>query len=88
MEIIFRVHAIQRMFESSVTAVDNVMCLPMAKPLKTTPMIHLILAVWYWVSWIGANRPLHVVVADHVEEYSMDCCYSIRTCPCSLGSEF
>ena len=40
-------------------------CLPMAKPLKTTPMIRypsrLVLG------WIG-NRPLHVVVADHVEE--------------------
>jgi hypothetical protein len=65
MEIIYRIHAIQRMFERSVSAEDMRFVLQRGKAIETYEDAHypgrLLLGG-------RGRRPLHVVVADNVED--------------------
>ncbi len=66
MKIIFRIHAIQRMFERSITDTDIRNVLTHGETIENYPNdtpypSRLVLG------WSGV-RPLHIVVADNAEE--------------------
>ena len=66
MKIIFRIHAIQRLFERSIDDIDIRKVLASGETIENypddTPYPSRLILGW------SGDRPLHVVVADNVEE--------------------
>ncbi len=67
MEIIFRIHATQRMFERDVSGIEIREVLENGERIEDypedTPYPSRLM-----LGWIGGTRPLHVVVADNFDE--------------------
>ena len=66
MKIIFRIHAIQRMFERRIAKTDVRHALVNSETIENypddTPYPSRLLLGW------SGNRPLHLVVADNIED--------------------
>lgn len=68
-KIIFRVHALQRMFERGMREHEVLHIIETGEMIETYPDDHpypsQLLFGWY------EDRPLHVVVADHADDQEM-----------------
>lgn len=86
MQIIFRIHAIQRMFERNVTESDIRDVLAKGETIenypKDTPYPSRLVLGW------RGNRPLHVVVADNVDEGQWIVITVYEPTPACWGADF
>ncbi|MEA3350630.1 MAG: DUF4258 domain-containing protein [Chloroflexota bacterium] len=86
MKIIFRIHAIQRMFERSVTEADIRDVLTNGETIENypndTPYPSRLVLGW------RCNRPMHVVVANNVEENQWIVVTVYEPTPARWGANF
>ncbi len=69
MNIIYRIHALQRMFERSISTEDVRLVIQNGETIESysndLPYPSRLLLGW------RKNRPLHIVVADNMEEFEI-----------------